>query len=286
MQTSFAISVLAIVMGIALSAVAAYFSVLGIASIFAGAFISVAVMMALLELSKLVAASWIYRNWSIAPLLMRFYMIVAVVVLVLITSMGIFGYLTKAHVDQTISTGDNTLRIEQVDLRIGRQQRIINDAENVIGQLDEAVSVLQEFSRIRGPEGSLAVREAQREERALLNNQIDEASDMILDLQQQRAELSRTQLELEAKVGPLRYIAEMFYGDDAVNHFDSAVRWIIIILVLVFDPLAVCLLLAGNTGLMHRKNNMVFLSKENVFEVDTLEEKSGACSKEGHGLID
>jgi hypothetical protein len=281
MQTSFAISVLAIVMGIALSAVAAYFSVLGIAAIFAGAFVSVAVMMALLEMSKLVAASWIYRNWSIAPTIMRFYMIVAVIVLVLITSLGIFGYLTKAHVDQTISSGDNILRIEQIDSRIERQQRVIDDAENVITQLDDAVSILQEYDRIRGPNGALAVRESQREERSLLNGQIDEASDVILDLKQQRAELSRTQLELEAKVGPLRYIAEMIYGDEAKNHFDSAVRLITIILVFVFDPLAVCLLLAGNTGLMHRKRNMVFLTEKDVYQV---QEQPESGSKEGHGL--
>jgi hypothetical protein len=281
MQTSFAISVLAIVMGIALSAVAAYFSVLGIAAIFAGAFVSVAVMMALLEMSKLVAASWIYRNWSIAPTIMRFYMIVAVIVLVLITSLGIFGYLTKAHVDQTISSGDNILRIEQIDSRIERQQRVIDDAENVITQLDDAVSILQEYDRIRGPNGALAVRESQREERSLLNGQIDEASDVILDLKQQRAELSRTQLELEAKVGPLRYIAEMIYGDEAKNHFDSAVRLITIILVFVFDPLAVCLLLSGNTGLMHRKRNMVFLTEKDVYQV---QEQPESGSKEGHGL--
>lgn len=286
MQTSFAISVLAIVMGIALSAVAAYFSVLGIAAIFSGAFISVAIMMGLLELSKLVAASWIYRNWSIAPMIMRFYMIVAVVVLVLITSMGIFGYLTKAHIDQTISSGGNELRIEQIDLRINRQQRIIDDADKVIQQLDDAVSILQEFDRIRGPDGAIAVRQSQQEERSMLNEQIDIASENVLELQQQRAELSRAQIELEAEVGPLRYIAEMIYGDDAANHFDSAVRWITIILVVVFDPLAVCLLLAGNTGIMHRKNNMVFLSKENVFEVDAQEEKPSAYSREGHGLID
>jgi len=281
MQTSFAISVLAIVRGIALSAVAAYFSVLGIAAIFAGAFVSVAVMMALLEMSKLVAASWIYRNWSIAPTIMRFYMIVAVIVLVLITSLGIFGFLTKAHVDQTISSGDNILRIEQIDSRIDRQQRVINDAENVITQLDDAVSILQEYDRIRGPNGALAVRESQREERSLLNGQIDEASDVILDLKQQRAELSRTQLELEAKVGPLRYIAEMLYGNEAKNHFDSAVRLITIILVFVFDPLAVCLLLAGNTGLMHRKRNMVFLTEKDVYQV---QEQPESGSKEGHGL--
>jgi len=281
MQTSFAISILAIVMGIALSAVAAYFSVLGIAAIFAGAFVSVAVMMALLEMSKLVAASWIYRNWSIAPTIMRFYMIVAVIVLVLITSLGIFGYLTKAHVDQTVSSGDNSLRIEQIDSRIERQQRVINDAESVITQLDDAVSILQEYDRIRGPDGALAVRESQREERALLNNQIDEASNIILDLKNRRAELSRTQLELEAKVGPLRYIAEMLYGNEAENHFDSAVRLITIVLVLVFDPLAVCLLLAGNTGLMHRKRNMVFLTEKDVYQV---QEQPESGSKEGHGL--
>ena len=284
MQTSFGISILAIVMGVTLSCVAAYFSVLGIAAIFAGAYVSAAVMMGSLELSKLVAASWIYRNWSIAPILMRFYMIVAVVVLVLITSMGVFGYLTKAHIDQTASAGDNTLRIEQIDLRIGREQRIIDDADTVIQQLDDAVSILQEYDRIRGPDGAIAVRQSQQEEREILNQEINAASDRILELQEEKAEYQRAQIELEAEIGPLKYIAEMIYGDDAESHFDAAVRWITIILVFVFDPLAVCLLLAGNTGLMHRKKakEMVFISKEDVYEVR--EEKNGIGSKEGHGL--
>ena len=284
MQTSLGISILAIVMGITLSCVAAYFSVLGIAAIFAGAYVSAAVMMGSLELSKLVAASWIYRNWSIAPILMRFYMIVAVVVLVLITSMGIFGYLTKAHIDQTASAGDNTLRIEQIDLRIGREQRIIDDADTVIQQLDDAVSILQEYDRIRGPDGAIAVRQSQQEEREILNQEINAASDRILELQEEKAEYQKAQIELEAEIGPLKYIAEMIYGDDAESHFDAAVRWITIILVFVFDPLAVCLLLAGNTGLMHRKKakEMVFISKEDVYEVQ--EEKNGIGSKEGHGL--
>ena len=102
---SYPLSIMALAMGLILSAVAGYFSVVGIATIFAGAFWSVIIMAGTLETSKLVAASWIYRNWSIAPWLMRIYMTIAVVVLVFITSMGIFGYLSKAHVDQVIEQG-------------------------------------------------------------------------------------------------------------------------------------------------------------------------------------
>ena len=152
------ISHLVLMMGLLLTAVGGYFSIIGLATIFAGAYWSVVVMASALELSKIVAASWIYRCWSIAPILIRTYMVSAVTVLVLITSMGIFGYLSKAHVDQTIMQGgNNEIRIESLQRRIDRQNSIINDSTIVLGQLDEAVSILQEYDRIRGPEGAIAV---------------------------------------------------------------------------------------------------------------------------------
>ena len=122
---SYPLSIMALAMGLILSAVAGYFSVVGIATIFAGAFWSVIIMAGTLETSKLVAASWIYRNWSIAPWLMRIYMTIAVVVLVFITSMGIFGYLSKAHVDQVIEQGgNNEIQMSNLERRITRQQKI------------------------------------------------------------------------------------------------------------------------------------------------------------------
>jgi hypothetical protein len=231
-----------------------------------------------LEAAKLVAASWTYRHWSIAPFLMKSYMTTAVLVLIFITSMGIFGYLSKSHLEQTMMAGDNSVKLEQIEIRIQRQQKIINDADTVIGQLDQTVQTLMDYDRIRGPEGALATRRGQKEERDELNTMINQASDEIAALQEEKAQLSIQQLEVEAEIGPLKYIAELVYGDEAQNYFDKAVRYIIILIVSVFDPLAVCLLLAGNHGIMHRYRKIkdgkpvIEIEEENIIDNINIEE--------------
>ena len=274
---------LVLLMGLLLTAVGGYFSVIGLATIFAGAFWSVVVMATTLELSKVVAASWIYQSWRLAPFLIRTYMVIAVIVLVFITSMGIFGYLSKAHVEQTINQGgNNELQINSLERQIARQQSIIVDAETVLSQLDQQVSVLIEYDRIRGPSGSIAVRESQSEERRLLNEKIDAAYVRTEELQTDLAPLQRSQLELEAEIGPLKYIAELIYGDEAQSYFDTAVRWIIILLVSVFDPLAITMIIAGNVGLS-RKMMVVPMTEEEIMkdvEVPTINRRN----KDGHGL--
>ena len=283
MQTSLPISYMALIMGLVLSAVAGYFSVVGIATIFAGAFWSVIIMAGSLEVSKIVAASWIYRNWSIAPWLMRIYMTIAVVVLVFITSMGIFGYLSKAHVDQVIlQGGNNGIRIETIESQIKRQEDTINDGKLVLSQLDDAVSILQQYDRIRGPEGAIAVRASQQEERQSINKKIDAAYDEIQILQAELLPLRKQAIELEAEIGPLKYIAELIYGDEATDYFDTAVRWIIILLVVVFDPLAICLLLAGNTGIMQKKR-VTFMTEEEILKDIEIDEPLQRWFADGTG---
>jgi len=278
---------LVLMMGLLLTCVGGYFSVIGLATIFAGAFWSVVVMATTLELSKVVAASWIYRQWAIAPFLIRTYMVTAVAVLVFITSMGIFGYLSKAHVDQTIMQGgNNEIRIESLQRRIDRQNSIINDSTIVLGQLDEAVSILQEYDRIRGPEGAIAVRQSQSEERATLNKTISDAYDTIEELTEEILPLRRQSIELEAEIGPLKYIAELIYGEDASNYFDVAVRWIIILLVSVFDPLAIVMIIAGNVGLSKRKNIFPMTEEEILKDVEIDWDHASARSREGHNLGD
>lgn len=278
---------LVLMMGLILTCVAGYFSVIGLASIFAGAFWSVIVMTTSLELSKVVAASWIYRQWDIAPLLIRIYMVIAVVILVMITSLGVFGYLSKAHVEQTITQGgNNELRIDGLERRIDRQNTVINDSEKVLAQLDGEVEILQRYDRIRGPDGAIAVRASQAEERQRLNDTIAAAYDEIENLQDELLPLQKQQISLESKIGPLKYIAELIYGEEeAQNHFDVAVRWIIIILVSVFDPLAIIMIIAGNVGLNQRKK-ITPLTGEEIFRgVDDIsQEKTTIISREGYGL--
>ena len=257
--------ILTLLVAIAISVVAAWYSILGLMAIFAAAAIPIAIMGAVLEVGKLVTASWLYQNWNTVPKLLKGYLTTSVVVLMFITSMGIFGFLSKAHIDQTILTSDNSLLIGQIEQRIERQQRNINDAEKVIDSLDQQVQTLIDYDRIRGPEGALATRNNQKEERVELNKIINESFNIINDLQNEKLTLEKGQLELEAEVGPIRYIAEFVYRDKASKAvLEEAVRWVIIIIIFVFDPLAVLLLIAANISI---KERMIFKQKQKKREL-------------------
>ena len=244
---------LTLFIAIAISAVAAWYSIVGLMAIFSAAAIPIAIMGGVLEVGKLVTASWLYQNWKKIPKTLKVYLTSAVIILMFITSMGIFGFLSKAHIDQTVVSGDNSLQITQLDKQIAREQRTINDAEKVIVQLDAQVATLIEYDRIRGPSGSIAVRRSQQAERRDLNQVIGEGSTRIAKIQEKRAGLEKEQLKLEAEVGPIRYVAELFYGEKADREMlEAAVRWVIIVIIFVFDPLAVLLLIAANMDLRKR----------------------------------
>lgn len=247
---------------LSISAIAALYSLLGLAAIFSAAKLPVLLMGGVLEVGKLVTATWLYHNWKKTPILLKSYLSIAVVVLIFITSMGIFGFLSKAHIDQTITVGDNSLEIAQIETRIDRQEKRVDDAELVISQLDDQIQTLIEYDRIRGDEGSIATREKQKDERAELNSIIDSSMEEIATLNKEKLVLSKEQIELEAEVGPLKYIAELIYGDNAKDHFDEAVRWVILLLIFVFDPLAVLLLIAANQSL--REIRRVKIDNENI----------------------
>jgi hypothetical protein len=257
---------LTLITALAIAGVAAWYSIVGLTAIFAGAVIPVAIMGGVLEIGKLVTAAWLHQNWQKTRWWMKTYLTTAVFVLMLITSLGIFGFLSKAHLEHSISsTGDQQIAAEALERRIERQQRIIDDAETVLGQLDSQVQTLIDYDRIRGKDGAMAVRKDQKEERAELNAQIDEATEEVIKLNKQLDYGKRKQLELEVEVGPLKYIAELLYGEeDATNYFDKAVRFVIILLVIVFDPLAVVLLLAATTDFKRKKSSKVFYDDGNL----------------------
>ena len=229
-----------------LSAVAAFYSIVGLVSIFPAAEIPIIIMGVSLEICKLVAASWLYRNWETAPRFLKYYFSTAVVILSFITSMGIFGFLSKAHIEQTTVSGDNTLQIQLIDKKIQREQKRITDAELVISQLDQSVQTLMKYDRVRGPSGAIATREKQKPERQELNNIIDDAQVIVTDLQHQKFVLNKQQIAFEAEVGPIKYIADFIYGEADKKLIEKAVRAVIVIIVLVFDPLAIILLIAAN----------------------------------------
>lgn len=275
------INYIALLVALTLSGVAGWYSIIGLTAIFSASFWPVVIMGSTLEVGKVVTASWLYRNWHIAPKIIRYYLTTAVIVLMFITSMGIFGFLSKAHIEQTISTSDNTVLIQQIDSRIERENKKISDANIVIQQLDNSVKVLQDANRMRGKDGAIAVREKQKEERAQLQATIDDALKAIDSLQEEKTKLSVEQTKLEAEVGPLKYIAELIYSNADKNQLEAAVRWVIIILVMVFDPLAVLLLIAANIGLQNKRPMI-----QQSITLPAPEKKRGRPRKKGTVEID
>ena len=243
--------ILTFISAISISLIAAGYSIIGLATLFAGAATPIIAMGSALEVGKLVAASWLYNNWNDnIPKTLKAYLFTAIIVLVFITSMGIFGFLSKAHLDQVRPTGNNAVQIALIDKQINQQNLIIDRAENTLDRLDKALDVYIAKEYVsRG----LKERKKQKEERDLLNGEIKKAMDEIAKLTNEKSNIQIEQLKIEADVGPLKYVAELIYGDNAKDHFDSAVRIIILILIFVFDPLAVLLLIAANISLRQWK---------------------------------
>jgi len=248
--------------GLAISAVAIYYSVIGLAAIFAAAVIPIIVMGSILEVSKLVAAWWLKANWHRAPFLLKSYMLLAVVVLMLITSMGIFGFLSKAHTEQAVPVGDNQAKIQIIDERIAIEQEVIEQARRDLTILNQQV---ERFSELGAVTRGVNARNQQREERDALNTQITEAQTKISELRVERAPFAASLRAIEAEVGPIKYIAKLIYGDATdANMLEQAVVWIIIVIVFVFDPLAVLLLLASQMSFKWAREERELRSEQNA----------------------
>lgn len=239
------LTIITLVTALAIAGVAAWFSIVGLMAIFAAAPISILIMGTVLEVGKLASASWLYRNWSDAPFLLKSYLTVAVVVLMFITSMGIFGFLSKAHIEQSASVGDNNAKIARLEQRISYERRQTVDFEKIIEQLDMAVNTLVKYDKISGETGAIAVRRQQKAERDELSVNIAAVQVKIDEFEDEKAVLSSEVRQFELEVGPLKYIADMIYEDSAAK-LESAVRLVTLIIIFVFDPLAVLLLIAAN----------------------------------------
>jgi multisubunit Na+/H+ antiporter MnhG subunit len=244
-------AIITLLTALSMATVAAVFAIYGIIAIFAGMPQFALVMGAVIELGKVVGISWLYRNWN-EPTKIKYAMTPLVLIAMLLTSMGIFGLLSKAHLEQTAPVANNEIQIERLDQQIAREQARINDSETVVAQLDQSVQALINFDRIRGPDGALAVREGQAEQRELLRQTIDTAQAEMDRLEDQKLELSQQLRAIELEVGPIKYIAELIYSDGQ-DRTEEAVRWVIIAFIFVFDPMAILLLMAANYTLVNRK---------------------------------
>lgn len=241
------IAYLALISGLSISAVAVYYSVAGLVSIFAAAVVPIVVMGVALEVSKLIATLWLKQNWQRAPIFIKTYMTIAVAILMIITSMGIFGFLSKAHSDQSLVSGDVQSKIAVYDEKIKTAKENIEANRKQLKQMDEAVDqVMARSTDEKGADKSNAIRRAQQRDRTALAKDIEANQKLIATLNDEAAPIRAEVRKVEAEVGPIKYIAAFVYGDNPdANVLEKAVTWVIIIIVSVFDPLAVILLLAS-----------------------------------------
>lgn len=233
--------------GLTISSVAIYYSVVGLTAIFSAAAVPIMIMGVSLEVAKLVCATWIKQYWTQVPRLMKTYMVTAVVLLMLITSMGIFGFLSKAHNDQNLVSGDVQSKIAIYDEKIKTARDNIEANRKALRQMDEAVDqVMGRSTDEKGADKAVAIRRSQAKDRTALNRDIEANQKIISALNDEAAPIRAEVRKVEAEVGPIKYIAAFLYGvEPDAGMLEKAVTWIIITIVVVFDPLAVIMLLAA-----------------------------------------
>jgi len=245
------LAVVTLFIALSISAVAAYYSIVGLMAIFSAAAFSIAVMGVVLEIGKLVTASWLYQNWKTVPKILKYYLTSAVVILMFITSMGIFGYLSKSHIDAGTNTSQITVKLDRVNSRIASEQKTIDRAERQLVNLDKA---LERYVELGAVSKGLDRRESQEEERTKLTDMVNKSQEKIDEYLDEKSEYELEIKNFEVEVGPLKYISALIYGDDALTFLENAVRWVILILVFVFDPLAVLLVVAANISINDYNN--------------------------------
>ena len=228
--------------------VAAYFSVIGLATLFAGSFWPVVVMAGVLEIGKLVTAGFLHLRWSDINKAMRYYLMTSVVVLMLITSLGIFGFLAKANIEQTLQGDSYSLELSILDKRLDAKEKELGRFEERLANLDFIIDTAR-------PEDRNYIDRRQRDERAQIATDIDLVVSEIVELNEEKMPIQREQLVQEGEIGPIKYVAEMLYGEDvAKDKLDNAARILIFFIIFAFDPLAV-LLLVASLGIMAREND-------------------------------
>lgn len=258
------INILALLVSLSLSAVAAYYSIIGLTAIFAASFWPIVVMGSTLEVAKVVTTSWLYQNWTIAPRFVRYYLMLAVTVLMFITSIGIFGYLSKAHIDQSSKSSISVVDQDAIQMKLDIANQDITFARETLANLDSVVQVLTDAERINGERGAVAVRASQQAERDSLNALIAENSKLVSSLLEEKQKIDTETSALESEIGPLKYVAEIVYGNSETATVEHAVRLVILIIIFVFDPLAVLLLIGANAGLQNA-NNIAKINNQKAF---------------------
>ena len=234
-----------------ISAVAAYYSIVGLTAIFAAAVIPIIIMGAALEVGKVTAAVWLKLNWARARWTYKLYLVPAVAFLMVLTSIGVFGFLSKAHSDQNLVSGDTMAKVAIYDEKIKTAKDNIDTNRRALKQMDEAVDqVMGRSNDEKGADKAVAIRRSQQKERARLLAEIEVEQKKASQLSEERAPYAAEFRKVESEVGPIRYIAALIYGDNPdANILERSVRWVIILIVAVFDPLALVLILAAQQSI-------------------------------------
>ena len=234
----------------ALSGVAAYYSVIGLAAIFPGSFWPIIIMGTVLEAAKLVTVSWLYRNWKVVHIGMKSYLTVATVILMLITSMGIFGYLSKAHLEHSSDTAPMASKVQLIDEKIKVVKENLDANRKVIKQMDEMVDqTMGRSNDEKGIANSVVIRRNQQKERSRIQTENETYQKTISQLTEERFPLQIELQKAESDFGPIKYVAELIYGSGEKDIIDKAVRLVIMLIMVVFDPLAILLLIAANMSM-------------------------------------
>ena len=266
---------LALLVSFGISAIAIYFSVTGWVALFPTAIIGVTLMFGSIEVGKLVAAGFLHWHWQELPFLLKSSLSMMVVVAMLITSVGVYGFLSKGHLDQSLPADGAVLQLELLDTRVGIEksnieranERIISNNERLDG-LQSIVDTLIDFDRIndnRNGKGALTIEAEQQPERGVIRANIDAAQDSIEasairigELEVSRLEFNQQVNAVEAKLGPMQYVADILNFTSQ----DAAVQLVILVVMLVFDPFAVALLLAGLWAIKHRNDGKIIAPKK------------------------
>ena len=270
-------ALLPFIIAIALSAIAAFYSVIGLAQIFPGSFWPIILMGSVLEAAKLVTVSWLYNNGNVATRWMRYYFLIAVILLMGITSMGIFGYLSKAHIEHSTSLSPLIEKEMIYDAKIKVQKETIEANRKNLLQLDATVDqVMARSSDERGAERSNQIRKAQQKERTRISDEIARAQTEIQKITEEKSPISLEIKKAESDLGPIKYVAEVVYGTQDRDIIDRAVRLVIFIIIVVFDPLAVLLLIAANQTYRRLKEENPQIEVKKVVKKKKIDKSDGS----------
>lgn len=265
-------AVIMLVVSLSLAGMVAYAAVYGFMAIFVASPTFALLLGIAIEAAKLTGISYLYRSWHDISRMIKYCLLLTTTITILLSAIGLFGFLTRAHLENQNPVANNSVEIAFIEQKIQTNEDVISSANAEIEAFNAEINKLIEFDKVSGKTGSKATRAEQEPRRAELNSMISEAQDNILELRAQKFELDKTVNSYSTKIGPIMYVAEMVWGTSEEDNVDRAVRLLILIVMIVLDPMAILLLMGANALLMKRKadmdNEKVLYTVDEVIEAE------------------